>query len=121
MIYTSYFAKLRKLPENIIPISVCAKPPEWYDGLQYKKLAPKYHFFMAYKEDSDEAKYTECFNNEVLNGLNPTDIANELYTLANGATDIVLLCFEKPPKFCHRHIVSRWFRDNGIDCNEIEI
>ena len=30
MIYTSYFAKLKSLPENIIPISICGKAPDWY-------------------------------------------------------------------------------------------
>lgn len=34
MIYTSYFAKLKKLPNNIIPISICGKAPEFYKGLQ---------------------------------------------------------------------------------------
>ena len=29
MIYTSYFAKLKALPNNIIPISICAKVPSW--------------------------------------------------------------------------------------------
>ena len=45
MIYTSYFAKLNKLPEYVIPISICGKAPDWYKGLQYKKLAPKWKFF----------------------------------------------------------------------------
>jgi hypothetical protein len=44
--YTSYFAQLKNLPENFIPISICGKAPEWYTGLQYKKFAPKYTFFM---------------------------------------------------------------------------
>ena len=44
MIYTTYFAKLKKLPDNVIPISICGKAPGWYGGLQYKKLAPKYDF-----------------------------------------------------------------------------
>ena len=48
MIYTSYFAKLNKLPNNIIPISICGKAPDWYKGLQYKKLAPKYDFFIKW-------------------------------------------------------------------------
>lgn len=46
MIFTSYFGKLGKLPPNIIPISICGKAPDWYTGLQYKMLAPKYQFFM---------------------------------------------------------------------------
>lgn len=53
MIYTSYFAKLKSLPENIIPISICGKAPDWYKGLQYKKLAPKYDFFMEWKKNHD--------------------------------------------------------------------
>ena len=50
MIYTSYFAKLKSLPDNIVPISICGKAPDWYEGLQYKKLAPKYDFFMKWKK-----------------------------------------------------------------------
>ena len=39
-IYTSYFANLKNLPDNVCPISICGKAPDWYKGLQYKKLAP---------------------------------------------------------------------------------
>lgn len=53
MIYTSYFAKLKSLPENIIPISICGKTPDWYKGIQYKRLAPKYEFFMEWKKNHD--------------------------------------------------------------------
>lgn len=34
-IYTTYFAKLKSLPENVIPISISAKAPVWYIGTQY--------------------------------------------------------------------------------------
>ena len=51
--YTSYFAKLKDLPEDIVPISICGKAPNWYTGVQYKKLATKYSFFAKYKEDGD--------------------------------------------------------------------
>ena len=46
MIYTSYFAEIEYLPKDILPISICGKAPEWYTGIQYKVLAPKYKFFM---------------------------------------------------------------------------
>lgn len=54
MIYTSYFANLRNIPSDIIPISICGKVPDWYSGLQYKKLAPKWKFFKVYKETGNE-------------------------------------------------------------------
>ena len=62
MIYTSYFAKLNKLPEDITPISICAKTPSWYHGFEYKKLAPKYDFFMEWKQNHDNDYYIKCFN-----------------------------------------------------------
>ena len=69
MIYTSYFAKLKSLPENIIPISICGKAPDCYKGLQYKKLAPKYDFFKKWKETHDNDYYIKCFNEQVLDKL----------------------------------------------------
>ena len=69
MIYTSYFAQLKNLPDNIIPISICGKAPDWYHGLQYKKLAPKYDFFMKWKENHDNNYYIKCFNEQVLSKL----------------------------------------------------
>ena len=75
MIYTSYFAKLKELEShNIIPISICAKAPDWYKGLQYKKLAPKYGFFMEWKKNHDNDYYIEHFQSEVLDGLDATNV-----------------------------------------------
>lgn len=111
-IYTSYFAKLKKLPPNIVPISICGKAPDWYTGLQYKKLAPKYGFFMKWKETHDNDYYIEHFNKEVLNLLDKEEIKKELYILSQGK-DIALICYEKPTDFCHRHLVAKWL--GGIE------
>lgn len=122
MIYTSYFAKIKALPPNIIPISICGKAPDWYDGRQYKKLAPKYGFFMEWKQNRDNDFYTKCFNEQVLNQLNASSVYDELYAIAGTRGlqqyDICLLCYEKPGNFCHRHLVSDWFNKNGIACEE---
>lgn len=136
MIYTSYFAKLKSLPDNIIPIAICGKTPDWYKGLQYKKLAPKYDFFMKWKENHDNDYYIKCFNEQVLCDLEQLDIATELYDLipndkkeliemtncppwANPHVHIALICYEKPTDFCHRHLVSDWFNKCPIiQCKE---
>ena len=65
MIYTSYFAKLKSLPEDLVPISICGKVPDWYKGLQYKKLAPKYDFFMKWKETHDDDYYVQQYYEQV--------------------------------------------------------
>lgn len=119
MIYTSYFANMKKLPDNMTPISICGKAPEWYKGLQYKKLAPKYGFFQEWKQTHDNDYYIECFNEQVLSKLSPYAVATELMSLSLAEDkDIVLLCYEKPGDFCHRHLVSEWFNKFGIMCKE---
>lgn len=135
MIYTSYFAKLKSLPDNVIPISICGKAPDWYKGLQYKKLAPKYDFFMKWKENHDNDYYIKCFNEQVLDKLNAYETLNELYDLLpkeqqfwiemtnclpwyNSHVNIALICYEKPSDFCHRHLVADWLNKNGFECKE---
>lgn len=116
-IYTSYFAKLRSLPENIVPISICGKAPDWYTGLQYRKLAPKYEFFMEWKKTHDNNYYIEHFDSEVLNTLDVRVVYEELSKMSDGK-DIALICYEKPEDFCHRHLVAKWLTKNDIHCEE---
>lgn len=123
MIYTSYFAKLKSLPDNIIPISICGKAPDWYTGLQYKKLAPKYDFFMKWKENHDNDYYIKCFNEQVLDKINILTVLRDLIDLANAngnlnGKEFCLICYEKPSDFCHRHLVSAWLNENGVQSKE---
>ena len=116
MIYTSYFAKLESLPQHIIPISICGKAPNWYKGLQYKKLAPKYDFFMKWKENHDNDYYIKCFNEQVLDKLKAKEVVSDLANI--GEYDVCLICYEKPSDFCHRHLVAEWLNKNGFQCEE---
>lgn len=126
MIYTTYFAKLKSLPNNIIPISICGKAPSWYTGLQYKKLAPKFDFFMKWKETQDNDYYIEHFQKEVLDVLDPFDVIREIENkICDGKIilspiNFALVCYEKPGDFCHRHLVARWLIAQGINCKEYE-
>lgn len=97
MIYTSYFAKINKLPSSIVPISIAAKPPAGYKGLQYKKLAPKYDFFMEWKRTHDNEYYIKCFKEQVLDSLTVEGVLKELESLVKDPDkDICLVCYEKP-------------------------
>lgn len=132
MIYTTYFAQLRNLPDNVIPVSICGKAPNWFNGLQYKKLAPKYGFFMEWKQTHDNSYYIEHFNAEVLAPLSALMVLTELQTMlpeelktvmqapfySNSDWHIALVCYEKPQDFCHRHLVAKWLNENGFICTE---
>lgn len=120
MIYTTYFAMLKHLPSNIVPISICGKSPSGYHGVQYRKLAPRYGFFQEWKMNHDDAYYVKCYKDQVLSHLCPRDVERELYQIS-GNTDIALVCYEKPDSFCHRHIVSNWLNENGIESKEYEV
>lgn len=132
MIYTSYFAKLRSLPENIVPVSICGKVPDWYTGAQYKKLAPKYDFFMEWKRTGDNDYYIKCFKEQVLDKLSYISVVNHLQLMLpydmrvdmdsdvaiNTKYHVALICYEKPTDFCHRHLVADWLNQKCIRCEE---
>ena len=122
MIYTTYFAKLKKLPKDVIPISICAKPPAGYQGPSYRALAPKYDFYSQWKLNKDNDYFTCCYNERVLKELNPARVVAELYAQVGKAPcdgDIALVCYEKSADFCHRHLVAGWLRNNGYPCKEL--
>ena len=118
MFYTSYFANMKNIPENIVRVSICGGVPKWYTGLQYKKVAPKYKFFMEWKENKDNDFYVDHFNKEVLACITVDKFIKDINELTANAKDVVFLCYEKPDDFCHRHLVSKWLREKGVDCIE---
>lgn len=108
---------LRNLPECITPVSICGKAPDWYKGLQYKKLAPKFEFFQKWKQTKDNEYYIKCFQSQVLDELNPDTVISELKELAK-SNNIALICYEKPGDFCHRHLVAEWLKNYGYQIEE---
>lgn len=116
-IYTSYFANMKNLPENLIPISIAGKTPNGINCIKYSKLMPKYDWWKFWKDNGmEQSYYIEKYNETVLNKLIPQKCYQELKELTNNK-DCVLLCYEKD-KFCHRYLVSKWFKEAGIEINE---
>jgi uncharacterized protein YeaO (DUF488 family) len=126
--YTGYFAKLRTYEKaGLIPIAICGGIPNWYNGLWYKKLAPKWSFFNEWKNGTehkgDNDYYIQHFNNEVLDKLSILQVIEDLQKIANtkNTDKIILLCYEKPGDFCHRHLVADWLTKNGLKTIELKI
>lgn len=40
MIYTSYFANIKKLPKDLKLVSIARGTPDWFTGLRCEALAP---------------------------------------------------------------------------------
>lgn len=121
-IYTSYFANLRNIPKDIIPVSICLYPPKWYTGLEYKKLAPTHSILESWKRDHDITDYTHRFDSLILTRLNIEDVIYDLNLMADYSVDndIALICYEKPGDFCHRHLVANWLIENGYTATEFK-
>lgn len=59
----------------------------------------------------NEAEYRPMYQ-AILDKLNPNNL-----TLQDGD---ILLCWEKPPEFCHRYMVADWLNLHGITAAEFE-
>lgn len=111
-IWTSYFGQMRNFPEDFTPVAICGSIPDWYKGLWYKQVAPKWSFFSEWKKNHDNNYYINYFNELVLKDKDPNNFIRDLICLTNNASNIVLLCYEKPTDFCHRHLVADWVNQN---------
>ena len=120
MIYTSYFGKMKDFPKNFEPICIARWKPKWYHGKVLLALAPSDQLLRWWrasdKNAEDKIRYANWYYREVLNIYDPRAIAHAL-KLMSGDKIPVLVCFEKD-EFCHRHLVARWFKKNGIECEE---
>lgn len=60
------------------------------------------------------------YKEQVLGKLKPIDIINKIRKLSveNGFKEVVLLCYERPNDFCHRHLVAEWLREAGYNIEE---
>ena len=127
-IYTSYFGNAKNLDaDKYALIGIAGRSPDRWNGFEYKKLAPSWsiwndwHLNMINSEqakDREAAKksactvYTNRFKEEILGKLDPMKVVLDIFQLANGKIP-VLLCYEKPGDFCHRHLVADWLNTNN--------
>ena len=115
MIYTSYFAKMRKMtPEQQAKcMSIARFTPKGVNIPINTMLAPKWDILKKYKEDNDMNAFARAYK-EQLTALDPAKVAKPM-------DDKILVCYEKIGDFCHRHILARWLRDNGYECEELAL
>jgi hypothetical protein len=133
MIYTGYFAQMRKFPNNVIPVAICGGLPSWYNGEWYRKPAPKWGFFNEWKQNGDNEFYIEHYQKEVLDELNVDRVLADFQLLVpeewraeaqcpiwhDPDHHLILLCYEKSTDFCHRHLFAAWLREKaGLEVEE---
>lgn len=109
VIYTSYFAKLKYKPDNLTAVSIARFTPSWASDVKsYTLLAPTTNLLLGYKEGRvDQEAYISEYKRETLYRKPVPKILEDLLQLKEEEHEgVVLYCYEKPPQFCHRHIVA---------------
>lgn len=118
MIYTGYYAKLKKYEEDgLYPIAISVKVPDSYTKAYWDDFAPRYEDFLEWKSGRiDNMEFTSRYKGW-LDSLNKQEIRDVLEELKNET--IVFLCYEKAGDFCHRHILADWLEENiGVRVEE---
>ena len=107
-IYTSYFGFLKKVPPEILPVSIARFSPKWFSGKEMKPLAPEKKLLWQAKGGKiSEEEYTRRYMNQIQKLFDPIILYGKFVT-DFGGKDIVLLCFEKKGEFCHRRLLAEW-------------
>lgn len=136
MIYTSYFHEIKAIlakDPQLVLVSIAGKTPEWLEGvcfevLKYKPLMPQFSWWNEWHQkfaadlESVESKawYKQQYEETVLSRLTPAKVWQDLMDMSHHH-NVVLLCYEAPDKFCHRHLVSAWLEAGGIICKELSL
>ena len=119
MIYTGYFAQLKKYQEaGLTPVSIARITPSWYQGYVIPELAPSKSLLYRYKagevtQDAYIKEYTQQLDHMRWGGL--------MKKLKTYGDDVVLLCYEKSSDFCHRHILAEYLTESWQPVREYQI
>ena len=82
-------------------------------------LAPSESFFKKYKYESlPWDKYVDEFRIDMLSRTKMVDMINLVKTRLTEGRDVIMCCFEKDYKKCHRFILSNYFAELGFECGE---
>jgi len=119
MIYTSYFskvAKIREFEENSSFICIARSQPKRCNFCTLPMLFPSSSLLNLYKSGLiNEQEFTVSYNKQ-FDSVNINYIRNMLF--GKEGIDTILLCWEKPEDFCHRHLLSKWLNKHGVECQE---
>lgn len=111
-IFTLYYAKMKKCMREYALVRISVSMPSWFPvnlpGIP--ELYPGWDLVNGIKNGSiTQEQYTQRYR-EHLATLNKGAIISRLKQISNayGKDTVILLCWEAPNKFCHRHLVAEW-------------
>ncbi len=118
-VYSSYFGNAAKLKKaGIVLVGIARFAPRFVSGVKlFKSLAPTPAMLAGYKEGTMSSDEFSVKYDEILAAHDPKKTYDDLLALGEGSS-VAILCYEKPPDTCHRHSVTHWFKEHGIEVKE---
>jgi hypothetical protein len=95
--FTSKYARIKKIPTELHAVGISIKPSYWYRGSKDLRMAPTAEMLKM-----SPAEYDAIFLGEILPAIDTRQIFGEL------GDNAVLLCYESPNVWCHRRPVAEW-------------
>ena len=122
-IHTSYFDNVGKLMDAGYSNLVCVAgyAPKFFNDMPdahfYPSLAPRKAWWREWHDNNlGNEWYVQRYYETVLAKLNPKKVLSDL------GDNAVMLCYEPPGEFCHRHLIADWLnRTTGVEVDEISL
>lgn len=124
MLYTSYIAKLDKLPKDMEKVLITRFAPKWLNLNSYenlwpmKEFAPSQDLLLEYKKNNNWEYYIKQFTYEMINKEDMKKKLQSLLKYLQLDKDVMLICFEKDYFHCHRYLLAQWFVCRDIKWKE---
>jgi hypothetical protein len=98
-LWTGYYAQHH---DNPTAVAISVGVPVWFRGRTYPALAPDRAWL-----DLPREEYVPRYEAR-LEALDAQTVVDDL-------GEAIMLCWERPPKFCHRRLVAKWIQaETGI-------
>lgn len=131
-LYTCRLADINKTPEDSLRlfITLYAKQTlieslaEKYNVIHTPALAPSPTTFSNYKQNKDTdrlsawSKYVDEYCFDIINNKKKVAYLNRIKEILKEGRDVTLICYCSD-KFCHRHILRRYFENYNINTMEV--
>jgi uncharacterized protein (DUF488 family) len=119
-LYTSYFRITDNIDTSLVQISIANKSPRGFRGYFMKRLAPDMGHLNKYRSTNDREAFEEAYKKKLAD-MSVASVISEIRYLSEGR-DAVLMCWERPEKFCHRQLVAEWLKKNSnIEIEEYKV
>ena len=112
MIYTGYYSKIKEyIDSGLTLLSISRTKPEFAKScIDIPQLFPSNKILWDHKKGKiDDMEDTSKY----LDQLNELGVDRIIKMIQIFGDNVVLLCWESPEKFCHRHILADYINKNS--------